>query len=119
MNLTEIDMRSSALFFAAIFSIFCAGYAIKCEAQDTRSYEYADADNKLNDIYRIINAHLNEADREGFKKAQRHWIAFRDLDCLWGWASKLECLTARTEERARQLRESTLFDKSGKQISLK
>lgn len=49
------------------------------------------------------------------KKAQRAWIAFRDLDCAWAFSAQpLDCQIQRTEERITALEDSFFRDKAGK-----
>jgi uncharacterized protein YecT (DUF1311 family) len=49
------------------------------------------------------------------RKAQRAWIAYRDLDCGWAFTSQpLDCQIHRTEERLTALEDSFFTDKTGK-----
>lgn len=98
---------------AALFALVLVAVPAIVRAQDTRPAEYETADRELNKVYRIIIGRLARDDAERLRQAQRLWISFRDADCLWGWGHKPDCMIARTDERTRQLQESTLFDRNG------
>jgi uncharacterized protein YecT (DUF1311 family) len=84
------------------------------------------ADEKLNEVYKKVLAHIAESgieapyDSESWEKAmregQRAWVAFRDADCKgavpmeWSGgsgagAAVLGCMTQKTETRADELAE--------------
>ena len=78
-------------------------------AQDTRAAELASADKKLNDVFKKISGKLNAEDKAKLIKAQRAWLAFRDLDCCWAFRSEpLDCMIDRTTNRTNEL-ETTAF----------
>ena len=81
--------------------------------QDTRNEELAGADKQLNATYQEVLRRLRPSDQAAFRKAQRAWIAFRDADCAFGDADRRDCLIQRTDERERQLRDTTYFDAQG------
>jgi len=87
-------------------------------------YEQADAE--LNRVYRAVTAHIDEADsmpaetrqqwKNQLREAQRHWIAFKETDCLevvaYEWwqgsgatAATLGCMIEKTESRTNALKE--------------
>jgi uncharacterized protein YecT (DUF1311 family) len=75
--------------------------------QDTRPYEFATADKQLNDAYQKLLAKLAPTDQAKLKKAQRAWVAFRDLDCAWVDATEpLNCKIERTDSRTKELEEA-------------
>lgn len=82
--------------------------------QDTRQFELRKADQKLNEVYQGILRRLPAVEQLKFKKAQRAWISFRDLDCKWAFgAEPLDCMIDRTENRARELEQTVFFDATG------
>lgn len=110
----NVGCLSTSMIFAVFFVQVSSS-----SAQDLRSYEYNDSDLKLNEAYRRTAAQLNQTDRDGLKAAQQLWIVFRDADCSWIQLRRLDCLISRTDERTRQLLESTLPDRFGKNVNKK
>jgi uncharacterized protein YecT (DUF1311 family) len=105
-----------AIFVAALVAL--AVLPSSSMAQDTRDAELAYADKRLNSTYKELMSKINAADQLALRSSQRAWIAFRDLDCEFGWGDRRDCLIARTEERVSQIRESLYFDKNGNQVEL-
>ena len=87
---------------------------------------YQQADAELNRVYRAVTAHIDEADympaetrqrwKNQLRQAQRHWIAFKETDCLevvaYEWwqgsgatAATLGCMIEKTETRTNALKE--------------
>jgi uncharacterized protein YecT (DUF1311 family) len=84
-------------------------------AQDTRSAELAMADQKLNDVFKKISGKLNSEEKTRLVKAQRAWLAFRDLDCKWAFSAEpLDCLIDRTTNRTNELETTAFRDAKGK-----
>src|SRR5438309_1095621 len=82
--------------------------------QDTRQFELRKADQKLNELYQKILRRLSEVEQSKFRKAQRAWISFRNLDCKWAFgAEPLDCMIDRTENRAKELEQTVFFDAAG------
>jgi uncharacterized protein YecT (DUF1311 family) len=94
-------------------------FSVNSLAQNLRDMEQKSSDDELNRIYKQLTQKLSKQDKEKLVKAQRAWISFRDLDCAYGWAIPSDCITARTDERIQQLKDSVLFDANTKQIQLK
>jgi uncharacterized protein YecT (DUF1311 family) len=84
-------------------------------AQDTRAAELAAADQKLNKIFKKISGRLDVKEKAKLVKAQRAWLAFRDLDCSWAFrAEPLDCLIDRTTNRTNELEATAFRDANGK-----
>ena len=100
--------------------LFCAAATISAAtaAQDTRNAELAVSDQQLNATYRTLMRQLGPQDQAALRMAQRAWIAFRDADCAFGFGDRRDCLMQRTDEREKQLRDSTYFNGKGEQIEL-
>ncbi|MES2784876.1 MAG: lysozyme inhibitor LprI family protein [Pseudomonadota bacterium] len=87
---------------------------VPAAAQDTRPAELQSEDQKLNAIYTKIMKRLPDADKDKFRKSQRAWIAFRDLDCRWAYgAVPLDCMIDRTHNRITELEETVFYDARG------
>ncbi|RWH74311.1 lysozyme inhibitor LprI family protein [Mesorhizobium sp.] len=75
--------------------------------------DYQAADAKLNDAYKNIVSHNDQASNKLLQTAQRAWIAFRDAECAYDTADSQggsihpmelsQCLRKLTNERTRQL----------------
>jgi uncharacterized protein YecT (DUF1311 family) len=92
---------------------------LSAKAQDTRPYELVTADEQLNAVYQQILKKMHPEDQAKFRKAQRAWIAFRDLDCAWSFARvPLDCKIIRTEERTKALEETYFSDAKGNYVSV-
>jgi uncharacterized protein YecT (DUF1311 family) len=86
-------------------------------AQDTRPLELASANERLNSTYQQILRRMALDEQAKLRKAQRAWIAYRDLDCAWAFSAQpLDCQIQRTEERITALEDSFFRDKAGKYI---
>lgn len=84
-------------------------------AQNTRAAELASADQKLNEVFKKISGRLNAEEKEKMIKAQRAWLAFRDLDCKWAFrAEPLDCLIDRTINRTNELETTAFRDVGGR-----
>lgn len=84
-------------------------------AQDTRPSELAGANERLNSTYRRILGRMAPDEQAKLRKAQRAWIAYRDLDCAWAFSAEpLDCQIQRTEERVTALEDAFFRDKFGK-----
>jgi uncharacterized protein YecT (DUF1311 family) len=83
-------------------------------AQDTRPSELASANERLNSTYQQILSRMASDEQVKLRKAQRAWIAYRDLDCTWAFSAQpLDCQIQRTEERITTLADSYFRDKAG------
>jgi uncharacterized protein YecT (DUF1311 family) len=83
-------------------------------AQDTRSAELMRANRKLDSLYGQILDRLSGAEQDRLKRAQRVWLQFRDLDCKWAFdVEPLDCMIDRTENRVRELEQTSFTDKAG------
>ena len=92
---------------------------LSAKAQDTRPYELASADERLNAVYQQILKKMDGDAQTKFRKAQRAWIAFRDLDCAWAFDRvPLDCKINRTEERTKALEDTYFSDARGNYISV-
>lgn len=100
--------------------LFCAFMALASTsvAQDTRTAELAASDRQLNLTYRTLMQQLSPSDQIALRAAQRAWIVFRDADCVAGVGDHRDCLMQRTDDREKQLRESTYWNQKGELISL-
>ena len=87
-------------------------------AQDTRTAELALYNRRLNTTYRTLMQQLGPQDQAALRTAQRAWIIFRDADCVAGIGDHRDCLAQRTDDREKQLRESTYWNQKGELISL-
>lgn len=82
--------------------------------QDTRPFELAAANKRLNSTYQKILSRMAPDEQDKLRKAQRAWLSFRDLDCAWAFSAvPLDCQILRTEERITSLEESFFRDKAG------
>ncbi|MDP3618581.1 MAG: lysozyme inhibitor LprI family protein [Ramlibacter sp.] len=98
----------------ALVLVLCLAH-VPAAAQDTRPAELQSEDQKLNDIYIKIMKRLPDADKDKFRKSQRAWIAFRDLDCKWAYgAVPLDCMIDRTHNRIKELEETVFYDAKGR-----
>ena len=98
-----------------IFFCTCIVFSASAAAQDTRAAELAAADQKLNVIFKKISGKLSSEEKAKLIKAQRAWLAFRDLDCSWAFrAEPLDCLIDRTTNRTNELETSAFRDVNGK-----
>ncbi|SOB80831.1 Protein of unknown function [Sphingomonas guangdongensis] len=88
------------------------------EPQDTRPFELADANDRLNSDYQRVLARLRDEDRQTLRAAQRVWLTFRDADCKLAIADVRDCLIQRTDERQAQLRSTSYTDRAGRVFSL-
>jgi uncharacterized protein YecT (DUF1311 family) len=98
-----------------IFLCVCILSSASAMAQDTRAAELATADQKLNAVFKKISAKLNGEEKAKLIKAQRAWLAFRDVDCTWAFrAEPLDCLIDRTTNRTNELESSAFRDVNGR-----
>jgi uncharacterized protein YecT (DUF1311 family) len=101
--------------------IFLIGLSFQVNAvnQDTRPYELAHFDKKLNKCYKKILEKLSPSDQIKLRKAQRQWIVFRDLDCTWSFrGAPFDCMIERTINRTKELKETMFDDTKGNYSSL-
>jgi uncharacterized protein YecT (DUF1311 family) len=94
----------------------CANAQTQVEMNECQGREYKKADAALNAVYKQLMAKIDtEGERAALKAAQVAWIKYRDADCEFvSYLNKggtiyplvySGCLTARTQERTKQLRE--------------
>jgi uncharacterized protein YecT (DUF1311 family) len=75
--------------------------------------DYRAADQKLNQIYRQIQANLSRRQKERMTDAQLAWIKFRDANCAYergqyeggslATPTETTCLTRMTQQRVKEL----------------
>ncbi len=61
----------------------CSKAAVQMEMDYCANRAFAEADRKLNLLYRKLLASSDAKDRELLKTAERNWIAFRDSECAY------------------------------------
>ena len=111
-------MKFNKKLISIIFLIFIFHAKVIC--QDTSLYELETEKEKLNNCYRKIMNKLNLLEQIKFKKAQRQWAIFRDLDCIWASeAGTIGCLIDRTDNRIEELRETNFIDNDNNFMSIK
>lgn len=78
--------------------------------QQIRINELRIVDQQLNVYYQKIMRYLDSSEQIKFKKAQRHWIVFRDLDCTWAFKKDpYMCLVERTRDRLREFQANSFY----------
>ena len=102
-------------YLAAVWGL---AISLPATAQDTRNAELAHADANLNATYNALLKQLSRGEQAQLRASQRAWLAFRDLDCAFGWADRRDCLIERTSQREEQLRTSTYWTANGRLISI-
>ncbi|WP_298609552.1 lysozyme inhibitor LprI family protein [uncultured Thiothrix sp.] len=121
-------MRKLVLISIVVLNLSClssVSYAEDCTAPSLSTVElknclyknYQTVDKTLNQVYQQLMAKLEEANhKKALKTAQQAWLKYRDAHCeyevylnqggtVYG-AYYTACLTALTEERVKQLKES-------------
>lgn len=78
----------------------------KVELADGWNRRLRQADQELNDEYRLLLQSRYQSERNRVINAQRKWIEFRDADCdlAGGWRYRYSCIIERTQERTSHLR---------------
>lgn len=95
----------------------CADARTQVEMNECAGKESEKADRELNNYYDRLSAKLHGAHKQTLKAAQLAWVKFRDADCEYqtylfrdGTIYPLlhsSCLTAKTQARTKELRESS------------
>jgi type II secretory pathway pseudopilin PulG len=90
--------------------LILASVALPSLGQDIRRDELSSANERLNSTYKQILNRIDLESQEMLRKAQRAWIAYRDLDCASTRRTQVsECFIKRTEERITVLKD-TFFE---------
>lgn len=114
-----INISKFSIKFLSIAFLMNLTFQAYANNQDTRAYELAYTDKKLNKYYKKLLAKLHLSDQIKLKKAQRQWIVFRDLDCSWSFKKEpLDCRIERTKNRLEEFQESNFFDTQGRYSSI-
>jgi uncharacterized protein YecT (DUF1311 family) len=96
--------------------IFFTSFCFAQTGEEELYSEYKKADIELNTVYNSLKNKLGSADKKALIEAQKSWIKFRDLNCIFiskeksegGVISnkmKIDCLTQVTLQRTMELKE--------------
>lgn len=76
-------MKARSLSLILLVATLAAPAQSQREMNDEAAEAFQKADKELNEVYAKVTANLDDETKEGLKKAQRAWVAWRDAEAAF------------------------------------